>query len=82
MIIAGQHGRDTARFMKLHDTHDHTIQAILKPNSSVDVLIETALNNTNTFTKKDIVLLWILECINFYKTITFVRKIGKEDVWE
>ncbi|KAG5897120.1 hypothetical protein JTB14_025074 [Gonioctena quinquepunctata] len=24
----------------------------------------------------------LISCINFYKTITFVRKIGKEDVWE
>ncbi|KAG5872166.1 hypothetical protein JTB14_017091 [Gonioctena quinquepunctata] len=58
MIIAGQHGRDTATFMKLHDTHDYTIQAILKPNSSVGVLIETALDSTETSTKQDIVLLW------------------------
>ncbi|KAG5868517.1 hypothetical protein JTB14_035024 [Gonioctena quinquepunctata] len=52
------HGRDMAKFLLLQNEYEYMTQTILKPNYHPNILIDTAIKNSETFTKKDIVIIW------------------------
>ncbi|KAG5883322.1 hypothetical protein JTB14_032523 [Gonioctena quinquepunctata] len=58
LIVAGHHGRDMAKFLLLQNEYEYMTQTILKLNCHPNILIDTAIRNSGTFTKKDIVIIW------------------------
>ncbi|XP_074036810.1 uncharacterized protein [Leptinotarsa decemlineata] len=58
IIIAGHNGKDIAKFMTTHNRPNYSIQAILKPNSTTDTLIETVIKHSENLSNKDVVVLW------------------------
>lgn len=60
LIVAGSIGRNLANIIS-KETMEYQCQAIIKPGALDIDLLNTALNNTKNFTKKDIVIIWTSE---------------------
>ncbi|KAG5885938.1 hypothetical protein JTB14_027747 [Gonioctena quinquepunctata] len=58
LIVAEHSGSDIGELMTLQNRNNYVIEAILKPNSSTDILIENAPQNSENFTKCNSVIIW------------------------
>lgn len=64
LLVAGAFGRDLVQFLRTHSGNSYHMQAILKPNSSNQELIDTAVRNSKSFSKKDVVVICPFSAVN------------------
>lgn len=64
LLVTGAIGRDLVHFLRARSGNSYHVQAFLKPNSSNQELIDTAVRNSIGFSKKDVVIICPFSAVN------------------